>query len=61
MEFKEKNVDKFAHSVFGRFFVGEREKYEEFTKTLLAARYPITFDIYLSSAFFMRCLQGFWV
>lgn len=58
MGFKEKNIDRFAHTVFGRFFVGEKEKYEELEKTLLAARYPITFDIYLSSAFFYALLTG---
>jgi len=58
MEFKEKSIDRFAHSVFGRFFVGEKEKYEELEKTLLAARYPITFDIYLSSAFLYALLTG---
>lgn len=57
MRFKEK-IEKFAHSVFGRFFEAEKEKYEELDKTLLSARYPITYDIYLSSAFLYALLTG---
>ncbi|NMX21956.1 hypothetical protein C5S30_05905 [ANME-1 cluster archaeon GoMg4] len=58
MEFKEKEIEKFAYLVFGRFFVGKKEKYAELEKALLAARYPITYDIYLSNAFFYALLAG---
>jgi flagellar protein FlaJ len=58
MEFKEKEIEKFAYSVFGRFFVGKKEKYAELEKALLASRSPITYDIYLSNAFFYALLAG---
>jgi flagellar protein FlaJ len=60
MEFKLEwgSIEKFAYRVFGRFFAGEKEKYAELEKALLAARYPITYDIYLSSAFFYALLSG---
>jgi len=59
MEFKENKIEKFAYNKFGRFFVGKEEKYEELKKVLLAARYPITSEIYLSTALLYALLTGF--
>lgn len=53
-----KSIEKFAYSLFGEYFTREREKYTELDKALLAARYPITYDVYLSSAFFYALIAG---
>ena len=53
-----KSIEKFAYSLFGEYFTRDREKYIELDKALLAARSPITYDIYLSSAFLYALIAG---
>jgi flagellar protein FlaJ len=53
-----KSIEKFAYSHFGKYFARDKEKYTELDKALLAARYPLTYDIYLSTAFFYALIAG---
>ncbi len=52
------SVEELAYSLFGKYYRGKREKYLELEKALLAARYPVTYDIYLSTAFFYALIAG---
>ncbi|MBE0517331.1 MAG: type II secretion system F family protein [Methanophagales archaeon] len=58
MEYKSIGIEKFAYSRFGKYYRKNKEKYAELSKALLAARYPITYDIYLSNAFFYSVIAG---
>jgi flagellar protein FlaJ len=58
MDYKSIGIEKFAYSRFGKYYRKNREKYAELSKALLAARYPITYDIYLSNAFFYSVIAG---
>jgi len=51
-------IEKFAYSRFGKYYQRNKEKYAELSKALLAARYPVTYDIYLSNAFFYSLIAG---
>ncbi len=61
MEFKGKwnRIEKFAYSCFGKLFEGEKEKYAQLEKALLAARYPLNYDTYLSISLFYSLISGF--
>ncbi len=54
-----KSVEELAYAVFGRYYRGKRSKYIEIENALLAARFPITYDIYLSKTLFYSLIAGF--
>lgn len=58
MEYKGIGIEKFAYSKFGKYYREKKEKYTELSKALLAARYPVTYDIYLSNALFFSLIAG---
>ena len=58
MEYKNISIEKFAYSRFGKYYKKNKEKYVELDKALLAARYPITYDIYLSNTLFYSIIAG---
>jgi flagellar protein FlaJ len=58
MEYKSIGIEKFAYLRFGKYYRKNKEKYAELSKALLAARYPITYDIYLSNAFLYSVIAG---
>ena len=59
MEYKKVSIEKFAYSRFGKYYREKKERYTELNKALLSARYPVTYDIYMSNAFFYSLIAGF--
>jgi flagellar protein FlaJ len=58
MGYNDISIEKFAYSRFGKYYRANKEKYVELAKALRAARYPITYDIYLSNAIFYALITG---
>ncbi|MHC1636379.1 MAG: type II secretion system F family protein, partial [Candidatus Methanospirareceae archaeon] len=58
MEYKTISIERFAYSKFGEYFRRNKEKYAELEKALIAARFPVTYDIYLSNAIFYSLIAG---
>lgn len=58
MEYKRLSIEKIAYAKFGRYYREKKEKFSELNKALLAARYPVTYDIYMSNAVLYSMIAG---
>jgi flagellar protein FlaJ len=58
MDYKKLSIEKIAYAKFGKYYREKKEKFTELNKALLAARYPVTYDIYMSNAFLYSVIAG---